>query len=182
MAILKRKFKKGSATTGLGEQASSVISSGNLLKIAVQNGVQRVPLDVYSLAKSLGVQVQTEILSDNVSGKLESSNGKWSITVNAIHHPRRQRFTLAHEIAHYCLHRGNQNSFTDTVLFRDNNSNSVEWEANRFAAEILMPKDEFKKYVESHTGNIEDIATHFEVSTMAVRVRAKELGYTGHNL
>lgn len=67
-------------------------------------------------------------------------------------------------------------------FFRTESSDWMEREANRFAGELLMPRDEFKKAVDQGITNIDELAQRFAVSTYAVRVRAKELGYQGHGL
>ena len=55
-------------------------------------------------------------------------------------------------------------------------------EANNFALELLMPKDSFEKFISDVSSNVEDVANHFQVPSMAVRIRAKQLGYDGHNI
>ena len=66
------------------------------------------------------------------------------IGVNEDHHSNRQRFSIAHEIAHFVLHHGD--TYIDKgyrVHFRDLESGSgtkrEEMEANAFAAALLMP-------------------------------------------
>ncbi len=58
----------------------------------------------------------------------------------------RQRFTAAHELGHFVLHRGEMGgrvSFADTpamVGLSDEQSHRHERQANRFAVELLMPE------------------------------------------
>ena len=58
----------------------------------------------------------------------------------------------------------------------------MESEANNFAAELLMPKNKFDDFVQNTSTSAEAVAEYFQVSTIAARVRAKQLGYTGHGL
>ncbi|MCV5491602.1 ImmA/IrrE family metallo-endopeptidase, partial [Escherichia coli] len=52
----------------------------------------------------------------------------------------RRRYTLAHEIAHFLLHRHLlRDGITDDVLYRSSQSSQIEAEANRLAADIIMP-------------------------------------------
>lgn len=63
--------------------------------------------------------------------------------------PGRERFTVAHELGHYLLHRGQAESFkcmTDDVV--DRVLKQREWEANEFASYLLMPIDDFRTQVE----------------------------------
>jgi len=55
-------------------------------------------------------------------------------------------------------------------------------EANDFALELLMPKKAFDEFIKNTSDSVSEIAKHFQVPSMAVRQRAKQLGYDGHNL
>ena len=50
-------------------------------------------------------------MENYLSGSLSYKDGVWIMTVNSKQHPRRQRFTLAHELAHYILHKEKTQSF-----------------------------------------------------------------------
>src|SRR5262249_45759160 len=69
----------------------------------------------------------------------------WAFISAADPLPRR-RFTAAHELAHFLLHRGTMGRFradTDATLREadDDVTERIEREANRFAGELLMPED-----------------------------------------
>ena len=55
-------------------------------------------------------------------------------------------------------------------------SNRVEWEANWFAASLLMPEEAFKKAVEEGLPDMH-LAARFNVSMEAAQVRKKVLGF-----
>jgi Zn-dependent peptidase ImmA (M78 family) len=117
------------------------------------------------------------------------------IGVNSLHHLNRQRFTLAHEIAHLHLHREHitnavhvDKRFTETVLRRDHRSSKgvdeKEIEANQFAAALLMPTDKLFEALEETQLDVEDeqalddLARRFKVSkaTLQYRIRNLALG------
>ncbi len=156
----------------------------DILDLAQKKGITTTPLNVSELAKTLGITVRFEPMSDDNSGSLfkDKKLGNWIMKVNSLHHPHRQRFTIAHEIAHRIKHAANQDEFTDKTFFRNGESNWMEIEANSFAASILMPEKDFTQIIEDGMVKVEDIAQYFQVSSMAVRIRAKILGYEGHNL
>jgi hypothetical protein len=117
-------------------------------------------------------------LDPSISGKLSRSGGKWIITVNKSHHENRQRFTLAHELAHYVLHKSEGDSFTDTVFFRGMSVNNIEYAANEFAARLLMPEAKVRKLIqEGGAQSIEKLAESFGVSVAAMLYRVKQLGF-----
>jgi Zn-dependent peptidase ImmA (M78 family) len=180
MAVIKRRVKK----TDLSHLTSGVsrLAARDLLDEANRKGIETVPLDIERLIKSFGIKVKIVPMDDEVSGHLALSDGVWEIAVNALHHPKLQRFTLAHELGHYVLHRWECQRFEDTKLFRNNESNPMEVQANAYAADLLMPEREFKDYIRNTSKNIDRIADHFKVSAYAVRVRAKNLGFSGHGL
>ena len=64
------------------------------------------PVDIYRMADALGIEVQERELPQSISGKIEDDYfDGYVITVNSKHGGTRKRFTVAHEIAHYVLHR-----------------------------------------------------------------------------
>jgi|TARA_R110000796_G_scaffold118005_1_gene231278 predicted transcriptional regulator len=156
----------------------------DLIKLAESKGLDTNPINISELAQELGVTVRFEPLEDEVSGSLvkEKRSGAWVMTVNSLHHPHRQRFTIAHELAHRICHAANSDNFEDKTFFRNGDSNWMEAEANQFAAALLMPENSFVNYIDNVSAKVEDLANYFQVSSMAVRVRARVLGYEGHNL
>ncbi|MEX0732376.1 MAG: ImmA/IrrE family metallo-endopeptidase [Aquisalimonadaceae bacterium] len=185
MAVIKRRPDRGSVASRnvrLAKPSSSVTAEA-ILKSAAANGIRTVPLDIDKLVQAYGVSLKRRPLEDDISGHLKAGDTGWIITVNSLHHPRRQRFTLAHELGHFILHSGGDHrDFVDKALFRSDQTSPEETEANRFAAGLLMPSEEFKRFAKDQSSKVEDIAEYFGVSALAVRVRAKELGFKGHGL
>lgn len=86
--------------------------------------------------------------------------------------PLRDRFTVAHELGHYFLH---SNQGEQPIVAYRKGSTRIEWEANWFAAALLMPRDKFKAAC-AKIDNLAVIAAKFGVSTDAARVRRDALG------
>lgn len=183
MAIIRRKrFSDG------GQPQSTDIdlidTPDKLRAYAAKNSIAACPLDVEAVAKSLGIHLQYSPLQNDLSGilRMNPDDGQWQMIVNASHHPKRQRYTIAHELGHFCLHRYGVKTFEDKIFFRATPSNQMEWEANEFAANILMPEDEFRAFVRDGITSVDELANEFSVSSLALRIRAKELGFSGHGL
>ena len=66
--------------------------------------------------------------------------GDFDIVLPQFTSPLRDRFTIGHELGHYFLH--SRQGERPLVAYRQG-SGRLEWEANWFAAGLLMPKDEF---------------------------------------
>jgi len=155
-----------------------------------QAGVNRPPVPVEKIAHFLGAQVTYEAFDGDVSGMLYREANRTLIGVNSTHAPTRQRFTLAHEIAHLRLHKG-QPVFIDRLVrvnWRDGTSDQEEVQANAFAAELLMPRTFMMREIERLIRRtrqiapeplIAELAETFRVSQEAMRYRLINLGVLG---
>lgn len=139
------------------------------------------PVNVVALANDLGIKVWTsQKLRDDISGKLfkdgelGGSSG-YAIVVNGNHAEVRRRFTIAHEIAHFCLHRKEVgDGISDNEFYRSSLSNRQETEANKLAAEILMPYSLIKKTkadLSLRDGDARALAERLNVSEVAMKIR-----------
>ncbi len=144
------------------------------------------PVKLATLASKLNVAIKVAGLPLGVSGKISKEDGQYIIRVNRFEKRERQRFTIAHEIAHFLLHRDiidqSKDGITDSVLYRSGESLSIEFEANRLAADIIMPlgaiQEKKKEIFGEHPVNeemIEHLAEIFEVSKPAMEVRLSQL-------
>lgn len=174
MAILKR------LKPTLGVAADRKRSVGDFMLEVEQHGIRREPLDLKEIVKLHDIALRVVPMDAQVSGYLKKEEGRWIIGVNSLHHPRRQRFTIAHELGHYVLHRDRHDQFEDKVLFRAESGGDFneETQANSFAASILMPEERFREVITELNGNVQAIAEVFEVSSLAVSFRARSLGYS----
>ena len=139
---------------------------------------QNAPVDVVSIAKDLGLRVwEMHGLPDGVSGQLwpDPVNGGrsgFSIGVRASEPTQRKRFTVAHEIAHFVLHRNKiEEGVYEDVMFRSGLSSRAETEANQMAADILMPYALISKLIDEGADTLEKIAERLQVSLAALRIR-----------
>jgi hypothetical protein len=138
-------------------------------RIATTFTLDTTPLDVEGLVSALGMRLQKLPLDERTSGFLRHEGAAWTVGVNSLHHPNRQRFTIAHEIGHFLLHR-DQAPFEDGLLFRsDNQVDTREREANQFASLVLMPEDMFRQTVA--VGGVDEAARVFRVSKQAAEYR-----------
>ena len=171
MGVLGRRInKKLDEPTLLG-------SISDIIKDAMINGfIKEFTVDIEAIVKKNGLKIVRDDLPSAISGYLKKVDDEWVIGVNKNHHPHRQRFTIAHEFAHYCLHKRDGSYFEDTTFFRKENDSSIEFKANEFAAELLMPAELIHKAIKK-TKKIVDLAELFKLSVQALKLRAKELGY-----
>jgi len=159
-------------------------------KLAAELGFTSPPVDPVRVAKSLRIPVLTEDLGAEISGVLVSSPKQTSIIVHCDHFPNRQRFSIAHELGHYCLgHQFSEHVHVDRghfVAYRGPRASEgvdpLEVEANQFAAALLMPSTLVLEAVRELGGpplydhHVPQLATRFDVREQAMTIRLGTLG------
>lgn len=109
-----------------------------------------------------------------ISGAVNHKSKK--IFINRDDAPQRQLFTVAHEIGHITLHGVDEDYIDYRASDLDETSKGKEFEANQFAAELLMPEEIFKLQWHAFKHNINKLSQFFGVSPSAIGVRANALG------
>lgn len=157
------------------------------------------PVDLKPILDELKLELMLNPMADGYSGYLAID--KRVLVVNKFHPPVRRRFTIAHEIGHYDLHRREQDAdyvFLDRndyfrdgqeeVYFRSSQLGAADYrmevEANAYAAALLMPEKLLEQYLEQNAGKIDlskpegtkKIAQAFNVSRLAMGYRLSNLG------
>ena len=159
-------------------------------KLLEENDVRRAPVPVDAIARAMGLDVRYSPTTDDVSGALIRNGKSAVIAVNSAQHENRQRFTIAHEIGHFILHKRAQRHFDED--FRIDYRNSVsseaterdEIQANIFAAALLMPEKFLRRDIlrmeadESDSDHvIQLLALRYKVSSRAMELRLLNLGF-----
>lgn len=125
------------------------------------HGVARFPVDVPSLALEAArifgwSDPITQVQAANIKGfdgALFPGEDKreWLLLYNeAVTSAGRVRFTQAHELGHYILHRQLRESFQCSdadMLNWSNDDKNLEVQADLFASYLLMPLDDYRKQV-----------------------------------
>lgn len=139
-----------------------------------------VPVKLGTLASDLGLEVFKSTLKPGISGLIEPSDtasAGYRIRINRFESTERQRFTLAHEIAHFLLHRQDiGGGVVDDVMFRSGLSDRKEVEANKLASVLIMPDSSVAKEREKFKHlpideQVEKLAAVFRVSSPAMRIK-----------
>lgn len=139
------------------------------------------PIKLGQLARELGVSIKISSMRSGISGQIAREENGYVVRVNRNEARERQRFTIAHELAHFLLHRHiidtSPNGITDNVLYRSGEPDKIEYEANRLAADIVMPISLIEEELRTRFGGsvteatIESLAARFEVSKAAMEIR-----------
>ena len=155
----------------------SEIAKNRKLVLNIVKRQTNPPVLLMPIANRLGIEVyNVRGWSDRLSGMIredieDGGESGYAIYVNANHSETRRRFTIAHEIAHYVLHKNLiRDGIVDDTLYRSGLSNLIEMEANRFAAEILMPTHLIRAAIRKEF-SISKLAKQFNVSNEAMAIR-----------
>lgn len=141
---------------------------------------EEAPIKLSTVARALGLTVKASTLPAGISGEIRPDAdrvGHYLIRVNRHDSDRRQRFTVAHEIGHFLLHREQiGDGIKDDILYRSSLSDRREAEANRIAADILMPDSLIAPALEAaRVLGVDDVVAHladqFDVSEAAMKIR-----------
>ncbi len=192
--------------TAIEKQAYSTLE-----KIDYQSG----PVDIERLCSELEIDLSyktIKVKDEDGNYVLGSANfDRKSIEIYRHHNLHRERFTIAHEIGHFCLRHDRYlraESIIDRNLFIQSDLEStfpyekLEFHANAFASELLLPKHIFREktaeirnflnirdrghgyiYVDEQPCNYvpylqlrADLSEYFEVSKQAIDIRLQKLG------
>ena len=156
--------------------------------------ITSLPIPIEKIASKLKLSVMPYEFGSSVSGALFVKNGVATIGINPTESKVRRRFTIAHELGHFLLHKNEQETlFIDKKVlfghFRDEESSTgerkKEREANAFAAALLMPTNILKKEIDNIFEDdheltdeeaVKTLSNRFEVSQMAMSFRLSNLG------
>lgn len=153
--------------------------------------VETPPVPIRKIARGCGARI-VKIFDADMDGFLYREGSEIIIGVNKDQAPVRQRFTIAHEVGHLLLHEHNEVHIDRGFQVRLRNGvsaqgiNTEEMEANRFAAELLMPISLLRLDLESRYFDLADdqslreLAKRYGVSTQAITIRLNGLGYSPH--
>ena len=144
----------------------------------IEKHQQVLPINIEAIATDLGLMVYREKnWSDRLCGKIvrdKETGGQsgYAIYLNGNHAETRQRFTLAHEIAHFILHKDSiGDGLADDALYRSGLSSAQETMANKLAADILMPWKLVNLKLQEGISTVDDLADIFKVSSSAMSIR-----------
>ncbi len=136
-------------------------------------------LDVEAIAMDGGVEIEYQALN-GCEATLVGFGDRAIATIKPSAIRGRERFSIAHELGHWNLHRGK--SFRCRVEDPDDNLTSDvarEKEADAFAAHLLMPAALFQPAIKALGSpgfrEIDDLAQRFETSLLATSIRLADI-------
>ena len=148
-----------------------------------QHQVTGLRVDPQAIAEAKDIMVQAKPdTSAGVSGMLIKAGDAFGI-LYATHIPNRgfQRFSIAHELGHYCL-EGHPEALLESGMHQSHagfvSDDPYEQEADHFAAALLMPETPFKREVarlDAGLACVDALRVACETSMMATAIRYSAL-------
>lgn len=161
--------------------------SKQALACFVQHANQMVPVPIIQIANTMDIKVHEATLDptelgQTPSGILTKEDERWLIIVNATDSPTQKRFSIAHALGHFVLHRHTDEEaedvfIADATFFKSPHDTLAdtdrETEANYFAACLLVPEVPLREYWQE-TPDLSLAAEHFSVSELTLTYRLKD--------
>jgi Zn-dependent peptidase ImmA (M78 family) len=138
-------------------------------KVIRDNDLTEVPTDLVKIFSRLELEYVQLTDPNDDDGAIIWIEEKPKIAVLNIARPlQRQRFTLAHELGHIFLNHQHRDSYNPEEIREQGETGKstkpeIEKEPDAFAAELLVPYEQLKKYSQD-MNNIEKLANTFKVS------------------
>jgi hypothetical protein len=153
---------------------SKIMTEEAMMAAALRAELHIAPkVDLNQLAAQLGLTI-VEVESKSFEGALLRSSRTVSgriLVRKGIRELGRRRFTIAHEIGHYMLHRNQQTPCSPRLIENWKEGQPIpEREADTFGSELLLPTNEVTQCVNKRWPSMEVVATvadHFGSSLMA---------------
>lgn len=135
-------------------------------------------IDVDAIAYHCGALITYARLS-GCDGRILGGPERAIITVNEDAPRGRRRFTAAHETAHWVYDKGKvEGACTEEKITRAWGKSGVEQRANKFAAELLLPRSMLDAYVPDAPLDLDavrSVVNRFDVSLTAAAIRMVKL-------
>lgn len=147
-----------------------------------------VPItNIDEVVKTIGGKVELSANSyETYDGRIrKSSDCNFIIEVSENQSDVRKNFTVAHELGHLFLHMGYESNAElwdkQEKEYKREGYSEEEYEANEFAACLLMPSEEYRRvlydFSDGNEVDVSKIAKYFNVSLPAALNRGRFLGY-----
>lgn len=172
--LIKKDSKGGNNMSSIDKQLEVMAND-----ILIKNDMLKLPVDLNEIARNNNIDVYYSELPDGISGAIRYNGDKqkFEILIEKNENVGRQRFTLAHELAHYFLEGQqllrSQEIHFDTLYRRQ--KNSEERKVEHLAGALLMDKEMLAKLY-NICPSIRILSQTFGVSESAMTVRLMILG------
>lgn len=138
--------------------------------------------DPYIIAESLGIMVRESMDFVKLCGLYTIIKRKRIIILNGNMAEEKKRIVLAHEIGHDLIHRDlAKNTALQEVMIFDMTARP-EYEANMFAADLLLDDYEIINLATQYDYNLDQIACNLGADVNLLKVKIDNMIYRGYEI
>ena len=135
-------------------------------------------IDLEAIAWHVGARIKRCDL-DGCEARIIGHGDRAIIRVNRSSHPRRQRYSIGHELGHWHHHRGRMLICrSEDIGNRKQGTPQLERVADSYAADLLLPRHIFvpvsRQYAEASFRTVRDLGNLFDTSLTATAIRLVE--------
>ena len=135
-------------------------------------------IDLEAIAWHLGVQINRCDL-DGCEARIIGHHDRAIIRVNRSSHPRRQRYSIGHELGHWHHHRGRMLICrSEDIGNRKQGTPQLERVADAYAADLLLPRyllvPVSRQYAQASFRTVRELGSLFDASLTATAIRLVE--------
>lgn len=171
MCTALNKIRNKSADEILNEYGLANSAPIDIKKLLHHIGISALGKDFTALEEKMGKE------KGSILGMLKSDGDNAAIFYRKSDTYNRQRFTIAHELAHAMLHSDDEPHIEYRMSEAEIENNSLEKKANIIAGELLIPLNLLAKvYMNLSIPSSITLAEKFDVSVNVMEARLKHLG------
>ena len=149
------------------------------IRVEIDECLSEIPVKLGEIAKRLGIRVFLSTLPRGISCQVVREGNQFVIRINRHEAKDRQRFGLAHQLAHVLLHKKlviEDGGWSENILFRSGRPLDIEYEANRLAFDLVLPSARLSEATSEVSGPmtgeiIKDLASRFRVSPTVMEIK-----------
>ena len=197
LAMYEEILRRTQSTNANFEVESVDEIAKEILDVSKCKWEKEIPIPIVAICRDMGFSIYKQELPEEICGYIaidgelkEKFETDRIISVNVSESNKRRRFTVAHELGHFLFDFKPGNRIQYYNAFELNHTSEEtnieipleERRASRFAAELLMPKDEFKEAFRKANTEfpndlyhvVQELSDKFLVPPRAVERRIKE--------
>lgn len=135
--------------------------------------------DPYALVSDLGITIIEKDFTEQKGAYVHLERNSYIFLKRDLPEPMKS-IVILHEIGHDRLHRDISKTFKEFSLF-DTTNNTMEFEANLFASQIMIPDKEFIDYLKQGFSAAQ-IAASMNTDINLIAIKADDMKRRGYDL
>lgn len=138
--------------------------------------------DPFQILKAMHVEVWDTPHNCDMKGFCFLSNRQFYISINPTLPPQMRRIVAAHELGHIILHKSRLKMAMMTDYSIDSIQKDAEYEANLFAAELLLEDDDIISEMDQDNSNYFSLCSGLNITPSMMSFKLYSMSNRGYSL